>query len=59
MDNLLVVSDWFNTKDKLVGLYLDRDVASLVTWLSIPGLFLVVVGAGIFFANRICQHTGT
>jgi hypothetical protein len=23
MDNLLVVSDWFNTKDKLLGLYLE------------------------------------
>jgi hypothetical protein len=54
--DLIVVSDWFNTKDKLVGLDLDKDVESLVKWLSIPGLLLVVSGAGVFFVNRIRHH---
>jgi hypothetical protein len=54
--DLIVVSDWFNTKDKLVGLYLDKDVEYLVKWLSILGFLLVLSGAGFFFRNRIRHH---
>lgn len=54
--DLIVVSDWFNTKDKLVGLYLDKDVESLVKWLSVPGFLLVLSGAGVFFRNRNRHH---
>lgn len=54
--DLIVVSDWFNTKDKLVGLYLDKDIESLVKWSSIPGFLLAASGAGVFFVNRIRHH---
>jgi hypothetical protein len=54
--DLIVVSDWFNTKDKLVGLYVDKDIEPLVKWLSIPGFLLAALGAGVFFVNRIRRH---
>ncbi|HXB74858.1 MAG TPA: hypothetical protein VNY05_41895 [Candidatus Acidoferrales bacterium] len=56
--DLIVVSDWYNMKDKLVGLSLDHDVESLVTWLSIVGFLLVLSGAGVFTRNRVCHHRG-
>jgi hypothetical protein len=46
---LVVEGDWFNTKDKLVGLSLNEDLQSLVTWLSVLGLLLLVAATGIFF----------
>ena len=54
--DLIVVSDWFNTKDKLVGLSLDQGIESLVKLVSISGLLLVVSGACVFFVNRIWLH---
>lgn len=56
--DLIVIRDWFNTKDKLVGLYLDHDVKSLVMWLSIVGLLLVLSGAGVFTVNHVRHHRG-
>ena len=54
--DLIVVSDWFDTKDKLVGLDLDKSTGVLVNFLSIPGFLLVVSGAAAFFVNRIRHH---
>jgi hypothetical protein len=54
--DLIVVSDWFDTKDKLVGLYLDKDIESFVKWLSIAGFFFVLCGVSVFLLNRICHH---
>jgi hypothetical protein len=53
---LIVKNDWFNTKDKLVGLALVKDIESLVKWLSIAGFLLVASGVGVFFVNRIRHH---
>ena len=54
--DLIVVGDWFDTKDKLVGLDLEKSVGGLVKSLSIPGFLLVVSGAAAFFVNRIRHH---
>jgi hypothetical protein len=54
--DLIVVGDWFNTKDKLVGMALDEDVESLLRWLSIIGSLLVLSGLVLFVRNRVRQH---
>jgi hypothetical protein len=54
--DLIVVNDWFNTKDKLVGLYLDEFIESFVKWLAVLGFLLVLSGAGTFLRNRIRHH---
>ena len=54
--DIIVVGDWFNTKDKLVGLELDKDVESFVIWVAIPGVLLVASGAGVFLVNRLRRH---
>jgi hypothetical protein len=51
--DLIVVGDWFDTKDKLVGLDLDKSVGVLVKFLSAPGILLVLSGAAAFFVKRI------
>jgi len=56
--DLIVVRNWLYTKDKLVGLDLDHDVESLVTWLSIVGLLLVLSGVGVFTRNHVRHHRG-
>jgi hypothetical protein len=56
--DLLVVSDWLSTKDHIVGLELDKDVASLLKWPSIAGSVLVLSGAGIFVRNRFRRVLG-
>lgn len=56
--DLIVVGNWLYTKDKLVGLDLDHDVESLVTWLSIGGLLLVLSGAGVFTRDHVRHHRG-
>src|ERR1035437_9448134 len=45
---LIVVAAWPYTKDKLVGLDLDKDIASVLKWPSVVGSLLVLSGAGIF-----------
>jgi len=54
--DLIVVTGWFNTKDKLVGQALDKDVEQLVKLPSIPGFVLLVLGGAVFLANRIRHH---
>jgi hypothetical protein len=54
--DLIVVAEWFNTKDKLVGVGLDKDFESLVKWPSIAGSLLVLSGLMVFVRNR--QHSG-
>jgi hypothetical protein len=49
---LIVVAAWPYTKDKLVGLDLDKDIASVLKWLSVVGSLLVLSGAGILARNR-------
>ncbi|MBV9083601.1 MAG: hypothetical protein JOZ62_13055 [Acidobacteriaceae bacterium] len=56
--DLIVVSDWVNTKDKLAGLNLDKSIETVVTWLSIPGFLFVACGAGVFIVNGI-RHYAT
>lgn len=53
---LIVVGDWFNTKDNLVGLDLDKDIDSLVKWLSIIGCLLVVAGGGVIIWAKVHSH---
>ena len=55
---LLVVSDWIYTKDHIVGLALDKDVASVLQWLSIAGSVLVLSGAAIFARSRLLRVLG-
>ncbi len=49
--DLILVSDWFNTKDKLVALDLDKSTRAFLKWLSVPGFLLVASGVAVFFAN--------
>jgi hypothetical protein len=54
--DLIVVSDWFDTKDKLVGRQLDQSIESLLKLVSISGLLLVLSGGCVFFVIRIRRH---
>ena len=56
--DLIVVGDWFNTKDKLVGVALDKDFEPLLKWPSIAGSLLVLSGLLVFVRNRVRQHRG-
>jgi hypothetical protein len=42
---LIALSDWPSTKDHLVGVDLNRDVDSLVKWLSVAGIAFAMFGA--------------
>jgi hypothetical protein len=55
---LIIVGDWFHTKDKLVGVDLDEDIDSLAKWTSIIGCLLIMVGTGIFIRGHIYRHRG-
>jgi hypothetical protein len=55
---LIVVAAWPYTKDKLVGLDLDKDIASALKWPSVVGSLLVLSGAGIFARNRVRRVLG-
>jgi hypothetical protein len=55
--NVIVVADWWNTKDKLVGVALDEEIGFLLKWLSIAGILFIAVGSALLiwdFARR--QH---
>lgn len=56
--DLIVVGDWFNTKDKLVGVALDKDLEPFLKWPSIAGSLLVLSGVLVFVRNRVRQHRG-
>lgn len=43
--DLIVVRDWWNTKDKLVGVYLNDDIDSFTRWTSVVGILFLVAGA--------------
>jgi hypothetical protein len=53
--DLIVVCDWFNTKDKLVGVGLNKDFESLLKWASIAGSFLVLSGVVVLVRMRARQ----
>jgi hypothetical protein len=55
---LIVVAAWLNTKDNLVGLDLDKDIACVLKWTSVVGSLLVLSGAGIFAKNRVRRVLG-
>ena len=42
---ITVVADWYNTKDKLVGISLDREMASILKWPCLLGVLFLSVGA--------------
>jgi hypothetical protein len=50
--NLIVVRDWWNTKDKLVGEALDEEIESVITWLSIGAGFLIAFAAGFLLLRK-------
>ncbi|MEO8371092.1 MAG: hypothetical protein ABI806_18050 [Candidatus Solibacter sp.] len=43
--DVIVLVDWWNTKDKLVGVALDEETGFLLKRLSIAGILLIAVGA--------------
>lgn len=49
---LIVVPNWQNTKDKLVGVALDNDISTLLKWTSVSGVLLVVIGALLIAVKR-------
>ena len=53
---LIVIADWFGTKDKIVGDVLNKDIGSILTGLFAFGLMLVLAAACVFTANRIRQR---
>jgi hypothetical protein len=55
--DLIVKADWFNLKDKFVGVYLDKDVDSLRKWPLLAGSLFLLSGATVFIRNRVRQHS--
>jgi len=54
--NLVVVPNWWNTKDDLVGVGMDKDIATLVQWISFMGIALVPAGAVLMFRHHVGHH---
>ncbi len=54
--DLIVVGDWFNTKDKLVGVALDKDIQPILKWPSITGSLLILSALLVFVRNRVRQR---
>lgn len=53
---LIVVPDWWNTKDKLVGLALDDEIEFLVRWTSLVGILFLVAGVILTIRRRARKH---
>jgi hypothetical protein len=51
--DLIVVRDWWNTKDKLVGVYLDDDISSLIRWTSLAGVLLLAADAVLILRSQV------
>jgi hypothetical protein len=43
--DVIVVADWWNTKDKLVGVALDEQIGGLLKRLSMAGILFIALGA--------------
>ena len=56
IDKLIVIADWYGTKDKIVGVDLNQDIGTLVTGLFGLGLMLVLAAGSVVTANRIRQR---
>jgi hypothetical protein len=55
--DLIVKGDWFNLKDNLVGVALEREFTSVVKWSLIAGALFVLAGATVFIRrNRVRQE---
>jgi len=50
--DLVVVRDWWNTKDKLVGVGLDDAIDSLIRWASLAGVLFLVAGAVLMLRSQ-------
>jgi hypothetical protein len=48
----MVIPTWVHTKDYLVGRELEKDISSLLEWLSVLVALLILWGAAIFARNR-------
>jgi hypothetical protein len=53
---LIVVGNWWNTKDRLVSVSLDKDTKTFVQWISLTGVALVLAGAVLMFRHHVRQH---
>jgi hypothetical protein len=53
---LIVVPNWWNTKDKLVSVSLDNDISTLLKWASVSGVVLVLMGASLIAVKRVRRH---
>ena len=51
-DELIVQSDWFNTKDKIVGEDFNRDFANFARWIATLGLVFCLSSLGLFLKTR-------
>ena len=47
--DVIVVADWWNTKDKLVGVGLDEDVGFFLKRLSLAGILFIAAGATLLW----------
>jgi hypothetical protein len=50
--DLIIVSNWPNTKDKLVGISLDEKLRRILTATSSVGVVLMVIAVGILVRRR-------
>lgn len=50
--DLIVVRDWWNTKDKIVGLDLDTQIGSFVKSSAVMGLLLLLSGLGLLIIRN-------
>jgi hypothetical protein len=50
--DLIIVSYWFNTKDKLVGISIDRELRPILTATSSLGFVLIVIAAWSLLRHR-------
>jgi hypothetical protein len=53
---VIIVSDWLNTKDKLVGISLDEELRPILTATSSLGCGLIVIAASIFVRRRLLRE---
>lgn len=53
---LIVIADWFDTKDRIVGNALNKEIGFILRGLFGFGLMLFSAAAGVFTANRIRQR---
>jgi hypothetical protein len=54
--DLIVVRDWWNTKDKLVGIYLDDNIDSFTRGTSVAGILFLVAGTVLMLWGNVRKH---